>query len=82
MLGLMPNDVQTRPRVGVPWRTAKEEADNNRPRIDNYLRAVREAGGEPVLLSLKASVAELARQIESLDAFVLPGSPADVDPSR
>lgn len=78
----MSNETHTRPRIGVPWRTAKEEADNNRPKIDNYLRAVEEAGGEWVLLSLETPPAELARQIESLDAFVLPGSPADVDPAR
>ncbi len=82
MADSMPHEMQTRPRVGVPWRTAQEEADNNRPKIDNYLRAVEAGGGEAVLLSLEASPGELARQIESLDAFVLPGSPADVDPAR
>jgi putative glutamine amidotransferase len=69
-----------RPRVGVPWRTTAEEAANRRKIIDNYLLAVEKAGGEAVLLSLASSPAELKRQAEDLDAFVLTGSPADIDP--
>ena len=41
-----------RPRIGVPWRTAAEEAANRRSKIDKYLKAVESAGGEPVLVSL------------------------------
>jgi putative glutamine amidotransferase len=74
--------MQTRPRVGVPWRTACEEAANRRAKIEKYLRAVEVAGGEAVLLSLSASPAELKRQAENLDAFVLSGSPADLDPGH
>lgn len=72
----------TKPRVGVPWRTASEEAQNKRPKIDPYLEAVRAAGGEPVLLSLEQSPEQLKAAAQALDAFVLPGSPKDVDPSR
>jgi putative glutamine amidotransferase len=68
-----------RPRVGIPWRTSREEAENNRPKIQNYEDSVRKVGGEPVLLSLN-SPADLQRLLPTLDAFVLPGSPADVDP--
>jgi len=70
-----------RPRVGIPWRTAQEEAENNRPKIQNYEDAVRKAGGEPVLLPL-SSPNELQRLLPSLDAFVLPGSPSDVEPAE
>ena len=70
-----------RPRVGIPWRTAQEEAEANRPKIKNYEEAVRKAGGEPVLLPL-ANRAELQRLLPTLDAFVLPGSPADVAPAE
>ena len=41
-----------RPRIGIPWRTSREESEQNRPKMQNYEDAVREAGGEPVLLSL------------------------------
>lgn len=71
-----------RPRIGVPWRTSQEEAETNRPKIDNYLNAVRQAGGEPVLISLRQPPDQLRRQVEALDAFVLPGSPSDVDPAH
>ena len=68
-----------RPRVGIPWRTAQEEADTNRPKIQNYEQAVHLAGGEPILLPLTDS-AELQRLLPILDGFVLPGSPADMEP--
>jgi putative glutamine amidotransferase len=68
-----------RPRVGIPWRTSQEEAENNRPKIQNYENSVRKAGAEPVLLSLNHP-ADLQRVLPTLHAFVLPGSPADVDP--
>jgi putative glutamine amidotransferase len=76
----MPEKNHVRPRVGVPWRTAAEEAADVRPKIDRYLRAVQRAGGEPVLVSLTSPPAELKRRAEVLDAFLLTGSPADVDP--
>ncbi len=42
---------------------------------------MRAAGGEPVLLSLQRPQ-ELQELLPSLDAFVLPGSPADVAPAE
>jgi putative glutamine amidotransferase len=75
-------DAQNAPRVGVPWRTAKEEAENKRHRYDDYLRAIREAGGREVEISLCLPPQKLDELMETLDAVVLPGSPADVDPSR
>jgi putative glutamine amidotransferase len=66
-------------RIGIPWRTSQEEREQNRPKLQEYEEAVREAGGEPVLLSLGAGAA-LKEQLASLDGFVLPGSPADVEP--
>jgi putative glutamine amidotransferase len=77
----MPQPNYVRPRVGVPWRTAAEEAAGRQPRLDLYLRAVTRAGAEPVLVSLQLPPDQLKRQAAELDAFVLPGSPADVDPS-
>src|SRR5260370_13898490 len=76
------HDNDFRPRVGVPWRLAREEAANNRPKIEKYLRAVENAGGEPVLVSLLSSSEELKRQAAKLDAFLLTGIPADVTPAH
>jgi putative glutamine amidotransferase len=63
----------------VPWRTSQEEADNARGKVDNYLNALRLAGGEPVLLSLRDPI-QLDRLLPTLSAFVLPGSPNDTAP--
>ena len=71
-----------RPRVGIPWRTTAEERQQNREKLDYYFRAVRKAGAEPEEVSLEQPREELERQLRELDAFVLPGSPADVDPGR
>jgi putative glutamine amidotransferase len=71
-----------RPRVGIPWRTTQEQRAGTRDKLDFYFRAVRNAGAEPLEVSLEQSPEQLARQLEDLDAFVLPGSPADVNPSR
>jgi len=70
-----------RPRIGIPWRTSQEEAEGNLPKIRYYSEAVLAAGGEPVLLSLVQPDA-LKGQLLGLDGFVLPGSPADVDPAK
>jgi putative glutamine amidotransferase len=77
---MMPESLN-RPRVGIPWRTSEEEAQQNHPKIINYQEAVRKAGGEPVLLPL-GNKAEQERLISGVDAFVLPGSPADVKPEE
>jgi putative glutamine amidotransferase len=69
-------------RVGIPYRTAREEATNENRKHDYYRQAVREAGGEPVAISLNLDDASLSTLLHSLDAFVTPGSPADVDPAR
>jgi putative glutamine amidotransferase len=71
-----------RPRVGIPWRTSQEERENVRQKLDYYFQAVRKAGAEPVEVSLQQSPEQLQRQLSGLHAFVLPGSPADVDPAR
>jgi putative glutamine amidotransferase len=73
--------VPHRPRIGIPWRTSEEEIAGNLPKIRNYVEAVERAGGEAVLLSL-AQPGALASQLAELDGFVLPGSPADVNPAE
>jgi putative glutamine amidotransferase len=77
----MPPENRNKPRIGIPWRTSQEELDKNRPKIKNYEDAVLKAGGEPVLLPL-SSPAKLQQLLLNLDAFVLTGSPADVEPAE
>lgn len=71
------------PRVGIPWRTSTDEeqakSTGQRGKTEDYLRAVETAGAEGVILPLK-DAKERDRLIPTLDAFVLPGSPADIEP--
>lgn len=78
----MSPEIQPKPRVGIPWRTREEERKGNVEKLNYYFEAVRRAGGEPEHISLGSNEAELQRQAAELDGFVLPGSPADVDPAR
>jgi putative glutamine amidotransferase len=73
-----------KPRIGVPFRTASEENAGQAKlhKITNYYRAIEEAEGQAVAVSLKLSASERESLLETLDGYVLPGSPADVDPSR
>ena len=78
-----PPSATRRPRVGIPWRTSTEE-DQARTtgqlgKTEDYLRAVERAGAEGVTLPLKNQL-ERDRLISTLDGFVLPGSPADLEP--
>src|ERR1700736_1402886 len=68
-------------RVGIPWRTTKEQQEGERKKLDYYFASVRRAGGQPSEIRLDQAPAQLATQLSELDAFVLPGSPTDVDPS-
>jgi putative glutamine amidotransferase len=71
-----------RPRVGIPWRTTAEERAQRREKLDYYFTAVRKAGAEAQEILLEQPGEELERTLKEFDAFVLPGSPADIDPSR
>ena len=75
-------DTLNKPRVGIPWRTSQEESQHQMEKLRFYFDRVRDAGAEPVHISLSLPAADLQAQLHSLDGFVLPGSPADVDPSR
>ena len=71
-----------RPRVGIPWRTTEEQHQRKRDKLDYYFEAARKAGADPEEVELDQSPEQLEEQLKKLDAFVLPGSPADVEPSR
>ncbi|HLW80415.1 MAG TPA: gamma-glutamyl-gamma-aminobutyrate hydrolase family protein [Candidatus Acidoferrales bacterium] len=71
-----------RPRVGIPYRTHKEEVSGVREKYEKYVRAVENAGGTAVEVSLGLASPELEKLARGLDAIVLPGSPADVNPAR
>lgn len=70
------------PRIGVPYRTKKEEVTGQSIKLEKYLAAVRQAGAEAVPVSLQLGARELGQLAESLDGVVLSGSGADVDPAH
>ena len=72
----------SRPRVGIPWRTTQEESQENMDKLGFYFDRIREAGGEPKHISLRLLAEDLRHELGGFEAFVLPGSPADVDPVR
>jgi putative glutamine amidotransferase len=69
--------VTNRPRIGIPWRTSADGPGD--PKNRHYAAAVEKAGGEAIELALDDSP-RLASLLPTLDGFVLPGSPADVEP--
>ena len=71
-----------RPRVGIPYRTKKEEVTGMTTKLEKYLAAVRQAGAEAIPISLQLPAKQLRDLAETLDAVILSGSPADVDPAH
>jgi len=78
----MSRESSPKPRVGIPYRTRNEEVMGRSAKLDRYTEAVRQAGAEPVPVSLLLSTGELLLLARTLDGVVLSGSPADVDPAR
>jgi len=68
-------------RIGIPWRMTSEQREGNRKKLDYYFASVRKAGADPYDVRLDQDPAQLLAQLSDLDGFVLPGSPADVDPA-
>jgi len=71
-----------KPRIGIPYRTRKEELTGDFDKLERYIDSVRRAGGESVVISLGLSSAHLGKIARTLDGLLLPGSPADLDPAR
>jgi putative glutamine amidotransferase len=70
-----------KPRIAIPVPNSLHPQYVERA-LPQYERAVREAGGEPVVIPLDASPAAIAQAVKACDGVLLPGSPADVDPEK
>ena len=70
------------PRIGIPYRTRKEELNGDFEKMEKYIHAVRRAGAEAIVLSLGLSGPHLENIAKTLDGILLTGSPADVLPAR
>jgi putative glutamine amidotransferase len=70
-----------KPRIAIPVPNSKQPLYVSAA-LPQYERAVRNAGGEPVVIEVNATSSEIAQAVKSCDAVLLPGSPADVDPEK
>jgi putative glutamine amidotransferase len=73
--------VVTKPRIAIPEPCSYDPEYSGRA-LPAYLRAIEDAGGEPVVVPLQSPPEEIARLITSCSAVLLPGSKADVDPQK
>jgi putative glutamine amidotransferase len=69
------------PRIAIPMPHSGDREYAERA-IPQYERAVELAGGEPVRIPLDQPPAEVMKMIAHCDGVLLPGSNADVAPSR
>lgn len=69
------------PRIAIPMPHSIDREYAERA-IPQYERAVSLAGGEPVRIQFDQSDADVQKLIANCDGVLLPGSKADVDPSR
>src|SRR5262249_12020985 len=70
-----------KPRIAIPEPSSYDSEYSSRA-LPPYLHAIENSGGEPVVVNLALSPDEIARQITSCSAVLLPGSKADIDPQK
>ena len=70
-----------KPRIAIPLPNSTDSSYVMRA-LPQYEHAVREAGGEPVIIDVTAESAAIAQKVKTCDGILLPGSPADVDPEK
>jgi putative glutamine amidotransferase len=70
-----------KPRIAVPvpYSQDREYAERALPQ---YLAAIEQAGGEPVVITLDPPPEDLARRLMACEGVLLPGSKADLDPEK
>jgi putative glutamine amidotransferase len=70
-----------KPRIAIPIPNSADPNYAMRA-LPQYENAIREAGGEPVIIDGNAEPATIAQKVKTCDGVLLPGSPADVDPEK
>jgi putative glutamine amidotransferase len=70
-----------RPRIAIPAPHSSDHEYVERA-LPQYEQAVTQAGGEPVRIPLDRPPSEVMKLVESCEGVLLPGSGADVDPSK
>lgn len=69
------------PRIAIPVPNSMRP-DYVLRALPQYEHAVRDSGGEPVIVQVDASPRDIAQAVKYCDGVLLPGSPADVDPEK
>lgn len=69
-----------KPRIAIP--VPHSETEYAQRALPPYLKAIEEAGGEPVVIALDLTNAEIARKATQCDGVLLPGSRADIGPEK
>ncbi|HEX8896945.1 MAG TPA: gamma-glutamyl-gamma-aminobutyrate hydrolase family protein [Terriglobales bacterium] len=70
-----------KPRIAIPIPNSIKP-DYAMRALPQYEHAVRDAGGDPVIIDVTAPSAAIAQKVKTCDGVLLPGSPADVDPEK
>jgi putative glutamine amidotransferase len=71
----------TRPRIAIPVPHSSDPKYAERA-LPQYEHGITASGGEAVAIPLDKSPAEVMKLIDTCQAVLLPGSPADVDPAK
>jgi putative glutamine amidotransferase len=69
------------PFIAIPEPTSTDAAYNQRS-LPQYIHAVEAAGGVAITIGLHESPAVQGAKLASCSGILLPGSPADIDPTR
>lgn len=70
-----------KPRIAIPIPNSVKP-DYAMRALPQYEHSIREAGGQPVIIDVKAESATIAQKVKTCDGVLLPGSPADIDPEK
>jgi putative glutamine amidotransferase len=70
-----------KPRIAIPVPHSGKP-DYAQRSLPQYVHAVEQAGGEPVVIQLHTEPEEIAKIITGCQAVLLPGSAADIDPQK
>lgn len=69
------------PRIAIPVLHSRKPEYAQRS-LPQYTRAIEQAGGQPLVIPLDIEPEEVAKRLTRCDAVLLPGSAADVNPSK
>lgn len=69
------------PRIAIPVPYSLD-AEYAQRVLPQYTRAIEQAGGEPVVITLDPPPEDLAKRLMSCQGVLLPGSRADLDPEK